>query len=61
MPSRRRTALPIRLFLKQVQLHKGLPFPLSIPNEETVAAMKETNDATALKRYSSFRQLRDRV
>jgi DNA-damage-inducible protein J len=55
------TTEAIRLFLRQVQLHKGLPFPVSIPNEETVAAMKETNDATALKRYSSFRQLRERI
>lgn len=51
----------IRLFLKQVELHKGLPFPISIPNEKTVAAMMETNDATALKRYRSFRELRERI
>jgi DNA-damage-inducible protein J len=24
----------IRLFLKQVALHKGLPFPVSVPNEQ---------------------------
>ena len=48
----------IRLFLKQVELHKGLPFSVSIPNEETVAAMMETNDVAALKRYRSFRELR---
>lgn len=51
----------IRLFLRQVELHKGLPFPVSIPNEETVAAMMETNDAAALKRYRSFRELRERI
>ena len=51
----------IRLFLKQVELHKGLPFPVSIPNAETVAAMRETEDATALKRYRSFRELREQV
>jgi DNA-damage-inducible protein J len=55
------TTQAIRLFLKQVQLHKGLPFPVSIPNEETIAAMNETNDVKALKRYSSFNELRDRV
>ncbi len=55
------TTEAIRLFLKQVELHKGLPFPVAIPNEETVAAMMETNDVAALKRYRSFRELRDRL
>jgi DNA-damage-inducible protein J len=55
------TTEAIRLFLKQVELHKGLPFPVSIPNAETIAAMMETNDAAALKRYRSFRELRERI
>jgi DNA-damage-inducible protein J len=55
------TTEAIRLFLKQVELHKGLPFPVSIPNKETIAAMTETEDATALKRYRSFRELRDQL
>ena len=55
------TTEAIRLFLKQVELHKGLPFALSIPNEETIAAMREANDPAALRRYRSFRELRERV
>ena len=55
------TTEAIRLFLKQVELHNGLPFPVSIPNKETVAAMMETEDATTLKRYRSFRELREQV
>jgi DNA-damage-inducible protein J len=55
------TTEAIRLFLKQVELHKGLPFPVAIPNEETVSAMMETNDVAALKRYRSFRELRERL
>ena len=55
------TTEAIRLFLKQVELHRGLPFPVSIPNEETVAAMMETNDVAALKRYRSFRELRQQI
>jgi DNA-damage-inducible protein J len=55
------TTEAIRLFLKQVELHRGLPFPVTIPNEETVAAMMETNDPAALKRYRSFRELRERI
>ena len=55
------TTEAIRLFLTQVEMHKGLPFPVRIPNEETIAAMMETNDAGALKRYRSFRDLRERL
>ena len=55
------TTEAIRLFLKQVELHKGLPFRVSIPNEETIAAMMEADDATELKRYRSFRELREQV
>jgi len=49
-----------RLFLKQVELHRGLPFPVSIPNAETIAAIKESNLPASLKRYRSFRELRER-
>jgi DNA-damage-inducible protein J len=52
------TAQAIRLFLKQVELHKGLPFSVAIPNAETVAAMLEADDPAKLKRYRSFRELR---
>jgi DNA-damage-inducible protein J len=54
------TTEAIRLFLKQVELHKGLPFPIAIPNAQTVAAMLEANDPAALKRYRSFRELREK-
>ena len=49
----------IRLFLKQVELYRGLPFPVVTPNEETVAAMMEANTGKGLKRYRSFRELRE--
>lgn len=55
------TTEAIRLFLRQVELHRGLPFPVSIPNEETIAALREANDATALKRYRSFREVREQL
>jgi DNA-damage-inducible protein J len=51
----------IRLFLKQVDLHEGLPFPVAIPNEETIAAMKEANNPSGLKKYGSFRELREQT
>ncbi|MGO4885034.1 MAG: type II toxin-antitoxin system RelB/DinJ family antitoxin [Bryobacteraceae bacterium] len=55
------TTEAIRLFLKQVELHNGLPFPVSIPNEETIAAVAEANAPGKLKRYRSFRELRDQL
>ncbi len=36
-------AQAVNLFLRQVALHKGLPFPVAIPNDDTVAAMDELN------------------
>jgi antitoxin component of RelBE/YafQ-DinJ toxin-antitoxin module len=39
----------------------GISFPVRIPNEETVAAMKEANDPATLRRYGSFRELREKV
>lgn len=53
------TTAAIRLFLKQVELHRGLPFPVATPNAETVAVMKAANSGKGLKRYRSFRELRD--
>jgi DNA-damage-inducible protein J len=39
----------ISLFLKQVVLHDGLPFPVKIPNAETLAAIHEVKDLIANK------------
>ena len=52
------TTEAIRLFLKQVELRRGLPFPVVAPNAETIAAMREANTGKRLKRYRSFRELR---
>lgn len=49
------TAEAIRLFLRQVELHRGLPFPVSVPNEDTIVAMAEANRPARLKRYSRLR------
>jgi len=55
------TTEAIRLFMKQVDLHKGLPFPVVIPNAQTRAAIKEANNPTGLRRYRSFRELREKL
>lgn len=55
------TTEAIRLFLRQVELHKGLPFPVMVPNAETIAAMKAANDPATLRHYGSFRELREKA
>ena len=55
------TTEAIRLFLKQVELHRGLPFSVSIPNADTIAAMREANNPSSLKRYLTFRELRKQL
>ena len=52
------TAGAIRLFFRQVELHKGLPFLVQAPNQKTVSAMREANSGKGLKRYRSFLDLR---
>lgn len=42
----------IRIYLNQVRIHKGIPFELKIPNEETVAAFKEIESGKANKTIS---------
>ena len=37
-------AQAVNLFLRQVALNKGLPFPVSIPNADTSAAMNELKE-----------------
>jgi DNA-damage-inducible protein J len=42
-------AQAINLFLRQVALKNGLPFPISIPNADTVAAMEELEQGCGKK------------
>jgi len=48
----------IRLFYSQVELTGGLPFPVQLPNAETIAAIKESQTDTILSRYQNFSDLR---
>jgi DNA-damage-inducible protein J len=41
----------ITLFYKQVELQKGLPFPIKVPNKETIEALEEKTDN--MKSFSS--------
>ena len=48
----------ITLFYKQVTLQKGLPFPVRIPNTETLQALRQARDREGLSEYSSLEELR---
>ena len=43
----------ITLFLTQVRLTKGLPFPVGIPNRETRRAIKETRTRKNVESFGS--------
>jgi len=50
------TTQAITLFFKQVELHRGLPFEVNIPNAETVTAMKEIENGGG-KKFESADEL----
>jgi len=39
----------IRLFLRQVVAKRGLPFEVKVPNDETIAAMKEARQISKVR------------
>lgn len=46
------TTQAITMYFEQIKLHRGLPFSLQLPNDETQQAMldvRENNDLTPLK------------
>jgi DNA-damage-inducible protein J len=43
----------ITLFYKQVKLHRGLPFPVRVPNKETIRAIREVRAGKNLVTYKS--------
>lgn len=38
----------VRMFYKQVEVHKTIPFPVKVPNEETKKAIEETENRQGL-------------
>jgi len=42
----------IDLFLREIAFHRGLPFAVRIPNEETLKAMHEVEQGADLEGYS---------
>ena len=47
----------ITLFYRQVELHRGLPFPVELPNETTRKALSEAQNREALPRFESTDEL----
>lgn len=39
----------VRLFYRQVALQRGIPFPIRIPNKETLASMQELKEGKGKK------------
>jgi DNA-damage-inducible protein J len=50
----------VNLFLNQVRLKKGIPFEIKIPNDETIAAMRDIEENRNLETIS-FEQLQDEM
>ena len=44
----------ITLFYRQVTMHRGLPFDVRVPNEETVEALRQSRDGVDLEEHATF-------
>ena len=51
-------AITITLFYKQTALYNGLPFALRIPNDETLAAIRQVESGTGLSTYTNVEEMR---
>ena len=51
------TTQAIAMFLRQVIYTRGLPFDVRIPNEETIATLKDTDAGKDLHRVSNVDEL----
>ena len=47
----------ITLFYRQVEMRKGLPFPVEIPNETTLKALEEAQHRDKLPQFESSEDL----
>ena len=47
------TTQAITIFLKQIDLQKGLPFPVSLPNADTLKAMDDIAQRRNVKTFES--------
>jgi DNA-damage-inducible protein J len=47
----------VKLFLRQVVLHRGIPFEIKIPNALTAKTLRESEEGIDLHRASSVDEL----
>ncbi len=55
------TSEAITLFLRQVTLRQGLPFPVNIPNQETRKAIAEARGRVDLETYATVEEWSDEM
>ena len=51
----------VKMFYRQAALQQGLPFTVSIPNRETLEAMRELEEGKALRRFDRFEDYMDKL
>ena len=51
----------VKMFYRQAALQQGLPFTVSIPNRETLEAMRELEQGKDLKRFDRFEDYTDEL
>lgn len=49
----------ISMFLSQVVLNRGIPFPIKLPNKETRDAIKAFKAGKGVKKYRTTQQMMD--
>ena len=52
------TTEAITLYYRQVDLHRGLPFPVRVPNAETVDALRPANRGRDLTAWDSLEKVK---
>jgi DNA-damage-inducible protein J len=55
------TSQAITLFLKQIELRQGLPFPVELPNRKKLKTFRDTDKGKNLKRFNNADELFDDI
>ena len=55
------TSEAITMLFQQINLRQGIPFPVEIPNEETMRAIRETDAGIGTTRVHSIDELRTEI
>lgn len=51
----------VRLLLKGLVLHRGIPFDFKVPNEETIKAMKDAEEGNTIGQFTSVDELTEEL